>query len=116
MLHLSFLGLDTIPPEVFTLSNLVRLDLGFNELSGSIVAICLFFSSKVSFPELPDEISKLAKLEQLWLNANPLITVSPQIEHLRCLKVIGSAPEVYMNHLFKVASRFKRNSSCESSM
>lgn len=70
-LCLSYMELTSIPPEVFELSELNRLDLGFNELR-----------------ELPADISRLQKLEQLWLNSNPLTSVHPSLHKCARLKVI----------------------------
>jgi len=55
VLHLSHLDLEEIPKEVFSLTNLVRLDVGWNQIR------CV-----------PDEIAQLSKLEELWLNNNPV--------------------------------------------
>ena len=70
-MHLSHLGLTSIPPEVFEMTDLVRLDLGHNEIT-----------------EIPDDIGKLTKLEQLWANDNPVKTLSPQLYCCTKLKVI----------------------------
>lgn len=70
-LHLSHCGLSSIPPEVFEMSDLVRLDLGHNEIT-----------------EIPDEISRLTSLEQLWCNSNPLQKLSPELYQCSKLKVI----------------------------
>lgn len=71
ILHLNDLGLTSIPPEVFQLTNLVRLDLGWNELS-----------------QLPAQIGTLTNLEQLWVNSNPLISLPVEIEKCRKLRVL----------------------------
>jgi Leucine-rich repeat (LRR) protein len=55
VLHLGSIGLDFILPEVFEMTKLVRLDLSFNNLV-----------------KISEEIGVLVKLEQLWLNYNPL--------------------------------------------
>lgn len=53
------------------MADLVRLDLGHNEIT-----------------EIPDEISKLTSLEQLWCNSNPLKTLSAKLYKCSKLKVI----------------------------
>eukprot|EP00750_Incisomonas_marina_P026969 INCI6056.3.p1 GENE.INCI6056.3~~INCI6056.3.p1 ORF type:complete len:390 (-),score=84.72 INCI6056.3:121-1290(-) len=68
-LTLSQLSLRTVPAEVFTLTDLVRLDLGDNHLS-----------------ELPEQIGQLTSLEQLWLNNNPLAELPPQVEQCTRLR------------------------------
>ncbi len=50
-LYLSHLGLSRIPVQVWALTDLVRLDLGHNDIT-----------------ELPSDIARLTKLEELWLN------------------------------------------------
>ena len=70
-LHLSHMGLTHVPPEVFKLTGLVRLDLGWNDIE-----------------QLPADIGKLTKLEQLWLNSNPLGALPREMEQCRRLKVI----------------------------
>ena len=62
-LYLSHLNLKFIPEEVFTMTNLVRLDLGWNHLE-----------------EISPRIGELAKLEELWLNRNPLKTLPVELE------------------------------------
>jgi hypothetical protein len=54
-LHLSKLNITEIPRQVFQLKNLVRLDLGYNLIHS-----------------IPSDIGKLSKLEQLWINNNPI--------------------------------------------
>jgi hypothetical protein len=71
LLHLSYRFLPSVPAPVFRLSNLMRLDLGWNELV-----------------ELPAEIAQLTSLAQLWLNDNPLEVVPAEIEHCAKLQVV----------------------------
>ncbi len=61
-LYLSHMGLTKVPAQVFALTDLTRLDLGFNDLT-----------------ELPADIARLTKLEELWLNGKCLVvrTTSP---------------------------------------
>jgi len=53
------------------MSDLIRLDLGHNEIT-----------------EIPDEISQLTSLEQLWCNSNPLNKLSAELYKCSKLKVI----------------------------
>ena len=70
-LHLTMLGLYRLPDHVFTLSHLLRLDVGHNELS-----------------ELSPAIGQLAKLEELWLNDNPIAALPTEIQFCKKLKCI----------------------------
>ena len=56
-LYLSHMGLSRVPAQVFALTDLVRLDLGFNDLT-----------------ELPPDIARLTNLEELWLNGACAVT------------------------------------------
>jgi hypothetical protein len=71
ILYLSHLGLKTIPEEVFTIKNLIRLDLGWNHLE-----------------EISPRIGELAKLEELWLNRNPLRCLPVELESCVKLKIL----------------------------
>ncbi len=68
-LYLSFCNLREIPPEVFELKNLVKLDLGCNLIS-----------------TLPSTIGEFKRLEYLWLNNNPLEHLPKEIEECKKLK------------------------------
>ena len=69
-LHLNQLCLDTVLPEVFSLKNLVRLDLSFNNIV-----------------KLSPRIGDLQALQQLWLNDNPLREVPLEIAKCHKLRV-----------------------------
>ena len=56
--------MDAVLPEVFSLVNLVRLDLSFNNLV-----------------KLSGKIGTLQQLQQLWLNDNPLREVPLELAH-----------------------------------
>jgi len=71
VLHLSNMGLKHIPPVVFTMTNLRRLDVGWNAIS-----------------RLPSEISRLEKLEEPWINSNPLTEIPEELLECTDLKVI----------------------------
>jgi hypothetical protein len=71
ILYLSHRSLSAIPDEVFTLTNLVRLDLGWNNLK-----------------EISPRIGELAKLEELWLNQNPLTSLPVELESCVKLKIL----------------------------
>ena len=71
MLHLSYRFLDVVPPVIFRMTGLARLDLSWNELDA-----------------IPTAVSQLVNLQQLWLNDNPLVTVPPEIEQCTRLEVL----------------------------
>lgn len=71
MLHLPFAGLTAVPPAVFALKHLKRLDLGHNELTA-----------------LPPAVGGLAELEELWLNGNPLLALPAELERCLALRVV----------------------------
>jgi hypothetical protein len=70
-LYLSHRNLTSIPEEVFGLTNLVRLDLGWNQLA-----------------TLSPRIGELTKLEELWLNHNPLESLPVELENCAKIKVL----------------------------
>lgn len=70
-LHLTMLGLYRVPEHVFSLGHLIRLDLGYNELS-----------------ELTPLVGQLAHLEQLWLNDNPIEALPTEIQFCKKLKTL----------------------------
>lgn len=72
-IHLNNCLLPRVPPELLcnAIKNLVRLDLGWNDIRS-----------------LPREISVLSNLEQLWLNCNPLQFIPAEIEGCRSLQVL----------------------------
>lgn len=70
-LYLSHFHLAEIPPQVFALTTLRRLDLSCNELRS-----------------LPASIGRLTALEELWLQGNPLESIDPAVSNLRQLRVL----------------------------
>jgi len=71
VLHLSYLGLTSIPTQIFSIPNLIRLDLSNNEITS-----------------IPKEIGTLRQLEQLWLNNNPLVSLPEEIQGCKNLKIL----------------------------
>ena len=71
VLHLPYFGLLQVPEDIFRLKSLVRLDLGFNQIT-----------------LLPSEIGLLGNLSELWLNNNPLVAVPAELQACRKLKVL----------------------------
>ncbi|KAA0146550.1 hypothetical protein FNF27_05736 [Cafeteria roenbergensis] len=69
--NLSHTGLASVPPQVFGIPNLRRLDLSGNELR-----------------HLPDRIGDLTSLEELWLAGNPLLELPDALGGLRSLRVL----------------------------
>jgi len=58
------MNLDQVLPEVFTMTNLIRLDLSFNNIV-----------------KLSVQIGELTNLQQLWLNDNPLREVHVELSN-----------------------------------
>jgi len=58
------MNLDQVLPEVFTMTNLIRLDLSFNNIV-----------------KLSVQIGELTNLQQLWLNDNPLREVPVELSN-----------------------------------
>ena len=56
------MNLDNVLPEVFSMTNLIRLDLSFNNIV-----------------KLSPTIGELTNLQQLWLNDNPLREVPVEL-------------------------------------
>lgn len=71
VLHLSNMGLKEIPPVVFTMTNLKRLDVGWNRIT-----------------RIPSEIQRLDGLEELWINSNPLKEIPYEVSKCTNQKVI----------------------------
>ena len=70
-LHLAHRGLKSIPPEVFKIANLRRLDVGWNSIT-----------------HVSPAIAKLTALEELWINCNPLVDLPPEIFEVHSLRVL----------------------------
>lgn len=70
-LHVSGLGLFDVPPHIFGLKHVTRLDLGFNELRS-----------------LSKSVGQLVNLEELWLNDNPIREVPGELHLCSKLKVL----------------------------
>jgi len=68
-LHLNQMNIDVVMPDVFKLTNLVRLDLSFNNIV-----------------KLSPQIQQLQNLQQLWLNDNPLREVPLELSYCQKLK------------------------------
>lgn len=74
VLHLPYMGLTSIPPAVFSPAlqkALVRLDVGHNEITS-----------------LDARIGSLSRLEELWVNGNPLSDLPVELCSCACLRVL----------------------------
>eukprot|EP00939_MAST-03C_sp_MAST-3C-sp1_P002552 g2552.t1 len=89
VLHLSNCGLSKIPSAVFTMTDIERLDVGWNQIR-----------------ELPADIKKLTKLRELWINSNPLTKISADIQYCRNLKILD-ARDTKLRELPKEIGRLK---------
>lgn len=75
MLCLNTVGLYTIPAAVFSVTDLIRLDIGYNQIR-----------------ELPSDLfGSLVSLQQLWLNHNPIEEIPVAIEKLKKLQLLDIA-------------------------
>lgn len=63
------MNLDNVLPEVFTMTNLIRLDLSFNNIV-----------------KLSAQIGDLSNLQQLWLNDNPLREVPVELSNCQKMR------------------------------
>lgn len=80
-LNLRKKGIAALPPELFSLTDLIALDLSCNQLK-----------------ELPPEIARLTKLEQLNICNNQFAALPPELFQLEHLTVLGLS-ELQLTHL-----------------
>lgn len=100
-LHLSRLGLTTLPPEIGRLTTLTRLDLSNNRLAtvppeiGRLTALTRLDLDGNLLAAVPPDIGNLAALTTLDLSGNRLVAMPPEIGNLAALS------ELYLtaNHL-----------------
>ncbi|MFT3694928.1 MAG: leucine-rich repeat domain-containing protein [Kofleriaceae bacterium] len=88
----------TLPATLGKLTRLEKLEIGgFVKMSALPAAIGKLSSLKhlaigdTKIRELPDELYDCTALEQLWLDRNPIKTLSPKIAQLTHLKSLGLA-------------------------
>jgi hypothetical protein len=90
-LHLQYLGLDTLPPEVGRLSALTHLGLDRNDLAslpaeiGRLSSLASLYLDNNRLTALPDEIGDLDSLRWLIAFGNALASVPPAIGRLSAL-------------------------------
>ncbi len=90
-LHLSELGLTALPPELFQLTALTRLDLDGNHLTalppelGQLTALTWLDLDKNQLTALPPKLGLLRALRLLFLNDNQLIALPPELGQLTAL-------------------------------
>jgi hypothetical protein len=70
-LHLSHLWMTKITAATFSISNLLRLDVGHNDLR-----------------ELPAELAQLSHLREIWANNNPLRRIAPELHKCEKLELL----------------------------
>ncbi|MDP1881045.1 MAG: leucine-rich repeat domain-containing protein [Parachlamydiaceae bacterium] len=84
--------IKTLPPSLFSLSNLKFLNLSINKLGslppeiGNLNSLETLYISSNQLKSLPIEIGKLKSLNKLFLNKNKLSILPPQIGELDSLK------------------------------
>lgn len=94
-LHLSYMFLAAVPSSALRLTNLTRLDLGFNNLR-----------------ELPPAIGSMRLLGELWVNNNPLTAIPRELAGCSALRVLllqGTAVVKLPRELSRVAGLLEIN-------
>jgi Leucine-rich repeat (LRR) protein len=92
-LNLSRQRLDSIPPEIFTFTNLRELDLSRNQIDslpaaiGNLVFLERLSLSNNQLTEVPREIGRLRQLVYLGLNRNQIVRLPETIGDLERLEV-----------------------------
>ena len=87
-LDLAGLGLRSLPPQVWNVTNLTSLHLEYNELSslpseiGNLTSLTNLYLGHNQLTELPPEIGNLTSLRDLDLSNNQLTELPPQIGDL----------------------------------
>ncbi len=101
-LNLSGEGLTKIPEDVFGKTNLEKLDVSDNQLTGAIQAeirhlqnLKILNASNNQMTGLPAEIGQLAKLEVLDLSNNQLTGLPYELGNLKNLKVLNISGNNY---------------------
>ena len=96
IIDLSGEGLDSVPQEIFTLTNAEQLLLENNNLTGSLPAEVRFLQelrvldlSGNRFTGVPAEIGQLTQLEILDLSHNPITGLPHELGNLQNLKVLN---------------------------
>ena len=93
VLNLSGLGLTTIPPEVFELTNLKQLFLDSNKLTdlpqnvGQLTNLKVLSLSGNRLTTLPPELFELSGITGLWLDNNSLTAFPPDLGKLIKAKI-----------------------------
>ena len=91
-LDLAGLGLRSLPPQVWNVTNLTSLHLEYNELSslsseiGNLTSLTNLYLGHNQLTELPPEIGNLTSLRSLSLYRNQLTELPPEIGDLAGLE------------------------------
>ena len=93
-LHLSRLGLKTLPPEIGQLSSLQSLYLSGNQLAtlpdsiGQLSSLRKLYLHESQLATLPDSIGQLSSLQELVLEGNQLATLPDSLGQLGSLQTL----------------------------
>ncbi|OYW77555.1 MAG: hypothetical protein B7Z37_03775 [Verrucomicrobia bacterium 12-59-8] len=94
-LHLSGLGLTTLPPEIGQLTALTSINLTSNYLSalppeiGQLTSLTTLFLGNNQLIALPPEIGQLTSLTSLYLHGSQLSALPPEIGRLTSLTTLN---------------------------
>lgn len=114
-LNLSKSKLDTIPLEIFQMTNLIELDLSKNKIEeiqpliGNLINLERLSMSNNKLVHLPKEIGRLKNLKYLGLNRNELTDLPAEIGDLDNLQVF----EMWDNELNDIPDEMGKLQSLE---
>jgi Leucine-rich repeat (LRR) protein len=111
-LDLSGRGYTSVPEGTFRETEIERLDLSRNELSGALPGEVRFMASLISldlsdnnFTGVPAEIGQLSRLEDLNLSNNPITGLPHELGNLKNLKMLDLRGTDYSEQDLEVIKR-----------
>ncbi len=104
-------GLREVPPEFFERTDVQKLDLSYNNLSGALPAEVRHFQELIilhlsdnDFTGVPAEIGQLSKLEVLDLSNNPITGLPHELANLNNLKILDLRGTEYATYDLDIIS------------